>query len=415
MEPRAAAAIALTDSGKPQQTTTSAIIYSNCCLYLGVFGASDSYINGIHFSLTAFPVPMSSSCCHICGTPSLEKGLRKPGFLLGAGRPSLVPQPLHKPQAQQVQRRPVVSVYRAWTWAGSLSLRVAYPRVALRQRTIRQNASAAEVADETMGGGGGAGAGGSTGGGGGGGGAPEGWGYGGEEFKAIIAGLLIGLFTVLNKALILWCAEPSAKARVAGMLDAGLLIVLGPLAGMLVVLSPAWGLPLSLTLSTVALVHLLGECALTAQQPGANWRWDLWTHHITSATLLGFVLAVRLPIFAEHAMRLLVVECTTGLITAFTEARRSKTLKGVRSAVIGAVVLCGFTFRVLWTSSLAWRFMATGTTQAIAAAVGAGPAAVVVAAIIPLWGLNFYWAFRVYTSALKMAGVLPSRSSASAA
>lgn len=47
-------------------------------------------------------------------------------------------------------------------------------------------------------------------------------------------------------------------------------------------------------------------------------------------------------------------------------------------------------------------------------AAGGVAAAGLLAFIIPLWGLNFLWAGKVYKSALKMAGILPSRKRAEA-
>lgn len=111
-------------------------------------------------------------------------------------------------------------------------------------------------------------------------------------------------------------------------------------------------------------MHLVGEMLMSATQPGADWGWDLWTHHVSSTVLLTLVLTLRYPGFATDSMRLLgdllfrlpwpplafshtdffiavhaVVECTTGIVTAFSEARRSKRLDGSRSAALGVLML----------------------------------------------------------------------------
>mmetsp|Transcript_21004 Transcript_21004/g.58245 ORF Transcript_21004/g.58245 Transcript_21004/m.58245 type:complete len:177 (-) Transcript_21004:46-576(-) len=160
-------------------------------------------------------------------------------------------------------------------------------------------------------------------------------------------------------------------------------------------------------LASAGLVHLVGEMLLSAPQVGADWKWDLWLHHVSSALLLGLVLSIRVPGFVADSMKLLVVECTTGVVAAFTEARRSKKLQGTQSVVLGALMLGAFTFRAAWSTWLLIHFFRSGRPQEILAAGGV-VAGAISAFILPLWALNYFWASKVYMSAFKLAGVIPS-------
>jgi len=106
------------------------------------------------------------------------------------------------------------------------------------------------------------------------------------------------------------------------------------------------------------------------------------------------------------------VECTTGIVAAFSEARKSKRLKGERSSVLGVLMLGAFTFRSLYCTKLLWNFVSTGRLQSIVARGGPAVAGLTAACITPLWLLNFFWAAKVWISGLKMVGLISKKAPA---